>query len=79
MAAAATSAPEPPDGENLLTSPFSKDEWAVEYPVDIGYDVIGPLFDSPTRRGLETLSSKLLLATAFAMGDTGFIFDEGPE
>ena len=54
MASAASS--EPPDGELIKQCSFSKGEWADEYPVDVGFDNIYPLFETPGNVGFDLLA-----------------------
>ena len=67
MASAASS--EPADGELTKQCSFSKGEWADEYPVDVGFGKICPLFETPENAGFDSLTARELLAVAYAAGE----------
>ena len=67
MASAASS--EPADGELIKQCSFSKGEWADEYPVDVGFGNIYPLFGTPDNAGVGSLTARGLLAVAYAAGE----------
>ena len=54
--------PEPSDKEVLKNSPFSKSEWPVEIEIDVGFDGVYQVFDTPANTGLRSVTSKHLLA-----------------
>ena len=56
MASAASS--EPSDGELIKQCSFSKGEWALEYPVDVGFDNIYQLFEMPVNVGFDSLTAR---------------------
>ena len=53
---------EPPDGELTKQCSFSKGGWADEYPVDVGFGNIYPLFGTPENAGFDLLTARGLLA-----------------
>jgi hypothetical protein len=55
--------PEPPDKEVLKNSPFSKGEWPVETDIDVGFDGVYQVFDTPANASLRSVTSKHLLAS----------------
>jgi hypothetical protein len=77
MASAASS--EPSDGELIKQCSFSKGEWAEEYPVDVGFDNIYQLFETPENVGFDSLSARGLLAVAYAAGEHEQLLLSGPE
>ena len=77
MASAASS--EPADGELVKQCSFSKGEWAVEYPVDVGFDNIYQLFETPDNVGFDSLMARGLLAVAYAAGEHELLLVNGPE
>ena len=77
MASAASS--EPADGELIKQCSFSKGEWALEYPVDVGFDNIYQLFETPVNVGFDSLSARGLLAVAYAAGEHEQLLLSGPE
>ena len=77
MASAASS--EPSAGELLKQCSFSKGEWAGEYPVDVGFGNIYPLFGTPENAGFDSLTAPGLLAVAYAAGKHEQMLASGPE
>ena len=78
MASAASS--EPFDGELIKQCSFSKGEWADEYPVDVGFVNIHPLFETPENAGFGLLlTARGLLAVAYAAGEHEQMLSSGPE
>ena len=77
MASAASS--EPSDGELLKQCSFSKGEWAGEYPVDVGFGNIYPLFETPGNAGFDALTPRKILAVAYAAGEHEQMLVSGPE
>ena len=77
MASAASS--EPSDGELIKQCSFSKGEWAEEYPVDVGFDNIYQLFETPENVGFGSLTAHGLLAVAYAAGEHEQMLPSGPE
>ena len=59
---------EPPDKEVLKNSPFSRGEWPVETDIDVGFDGVYQVSDTPANAGLRSVTSKRLLALAYASG-----------
>ena len=56
--------PKPSDKEvhKKKNSPFSKGEWPVETLIDVGFDGVYQVFDTPANTGLRSVTSKHLLA-----------------
>ena len=78
MASAASS--EPSGGELIKQFFFSKGKWADdEYPVDVGFGNIGPLFETPENAGFGALTARGLLAVAYAAGEHEQMLVCGPE
>ena len=81
MASAASSwaSSEPADGELTKQCSFSKGEWADDYPVDVGFGTIYPLFETPENSGFGSLTARGLLAVAYAAGEHEQLLSSGPE
>ena len=56
-----------------------KEEWDDEYPVDVGFDNIYPLFETPDNVGFDSLTARGLLAVAYAAGEHEQMLPSGPE
>ena len=53
--------PEPPDKEVLKNSPFSKGECPpVETFIDVGFDEVYQVFDTPANAGLRSVKKRLI-------------------
>ena len=72
-------APEPSDKEVLKNSPFSKGEWPFETFIDVGFDGVYQFFDTPANAGLQSVTSKHLLALAYASGQSDGLLAIDPE
>ena len=47
---------------------FQKGEWPVETFIDVGFDGVYQVFDTPANAGLRSVTSKHLLALTYASG-----------
>ena len=70
---------EPSDGELLKQCSFLKGECADDYPVDVGFGYIYPLFGTPDNAGFGSLTARGLLAVACAAGEHEQMLLSGPE
>ena len=75
MAAASETA----DREVLKNSPFSRGEWPDQFDIDVGYDRLCELFQSDADAGFASLTSKHLLAVAYAAGQHERLLVSDPE
>ena len=75
MAATSESA----DREVLKNSTFSRGEWPDQFDLDIGYDRLCELFQSEADAGFASLTSKHLLAIAYAAGQHERLLMSDPE
>ena len=70
---------EPSEKEVLKNSPFSKGEWPFETFIDVGFDGVYQFFDTPANAGLRSVTSKHLLALAYASGQHDELLAMDPE
>ena len=75
MAATSESA----DRELLKNSTFSRGEWPDQFDLDVGYDRLCELFQSEADAGFASLTSKHLLAIAYAAGQHERLLMSDPE
>ena len=63
-----------PTKKLLKNSPFSRGQWPIETFIDVGFDGVYQVFDTPANAGLRSMTSKHLLgvcvrATRWTVGD----------
>ena len=63
----------------LKNSPFSKGEWPVETDIDVDFDGVHQAFDTPANAGQLAVTSKHLLASAYASGQHDKLLPMEPE